>query len=749
MAFKIKYSHRFIIIWLSLAAFLHNILMNGANNVILSSLQKEFYLSSRETGIYVSVYDIGSLISTVFVSFAAAKGSKPRWIAFGLTCLFIGCMIDIVPHFIRPDPNEPIDEAADKSGSNFSIKENSIELCNLSIGYTNDDQQFRQMRNLDTQLNTKEVIKSSNFFQLKHLLYLGNTINGFSSASMTTITFAYIEDVAPPHLSAIYESIYYAVGAFGVGVGFIITSKFLTIHTDINKAIKLPTWLKPSHPNWIGAWWLPFLLFGFISLILALVIFTFPRKQIHMIKSKSNSSIQKKESKKLKKNGVKHKNGNLKHENELVCLNTEEANEVAIQIPNADTTEDSLGKLNTNTNELLNALENTGSLLSLNKLGAKSSRIDLTNLNDEEDSQATASNLESVKINKENDYNSKDLFTKSISLLKKPVYVLIIIATTIEGLLQNSFLAFAALFLEYQYRLASGTASFVLALLSIPPLMIGGILSGIIVKRLKYRINDCLKFLAIVLLINVIVYSGFMVYCKEPNMIPTSEQMLRTGMTKTQDFSNSISYKIAENCNCNRKIFKPVCLKNSEDIFFQSACLAGCTDINGKTDQFIKCSQENDSFVKVDSIVEGQDEYLNYFVSGLCPTSNCDLKLIISYACIFFLMLLNALTFLPYLKVTIGSIDSKEMNPIGLGMKQFFMNGLGTIPGPILFGSVIDSTCTYWHTDQKDQRVCKIYNNQQFAFGFGLLGVGFKTICLILVILSMFILKRQKNRGTN
>ena len=123
-----------------------------------------------------------------------------------------------------------------------------------------------------------------------------------------------------------------------------------------------------------------------------------------------------------------------------------------------------------------------------------------------------------------------------------------------------------------------------------------------------------------------------------------------------------------------------MCLKNSDDIFFQSACLAGCTDINGKTDQFIKCTQEKDSFILSSTSSEEYEEdpkYLNYFVSGLCPTANCDFKLIISYACIFFLMLLNALTFLPYLKVTIGSIDSKEMNPIGLGMKQFFMNGFG------------------------------------------------------------------------
>ena len=262
------------------------------------------------------------------------------------------------------------------------------------------------------------------------------------------------------------------------------------------------------------------MLFGFISLILALVIFTFPQKIIHIIKSKSNGSVDKLDDK-LKKNGIKSaKNGKLAHENELVSLNHHDVNDKA-SIKMIDT--ESLSKHTNPNNEFFETLDNTGSLLSINKLGVKSSHIDLTNLN-EEDSQATTT-LESSQSEKKI-LEQNNLVKSSLSLLKKPVYVLIIIATTIEGLLQNSFLAFAALFLEYQYRLASGTASFVLGLLSIPPLMIGGILSGIIVKRLKYRTSDCLKFLAVVLLVNVVVYSGFMIYCKEPNMIPSREQLL-------------------------------------------------------------------------------------------------------------------------------------------------------------------------------------------------------------------------------
>ncbi len=703
---RFKNTHQFIIIWLSLAAFLHNILMNGANNVILSSLQKEFYLSSRETGIYVSVYDIGSLLSGIIVSFAAATGSKPRWIAFGVISLFFGCCIVTLPHFIKPsdDHTMPSMTNTNETVDAASLGASSIELCNYSLAISDTQNQKKYARSVlnnglqnmssDDQVQIKEIkssYKKSSFLQMKHILYLGNMVNGFSSASLTTITFSYIEEIAPHSRSAIYESIYYAVGAFGVGVGFMITSKFLTIHTDIDQMKPLPSWMKPSHPNWIGAWWLPFVLFGFISLILAVVLFTFPRRSINNKSNGTKSSLKKEKGVSLKSPEVNA---------ELIKLNG---------TANGNTVENKEGNEHAHEHNLIvQTLEQTGSILSLNNMPIENTSF-------------------------------RDLLQKSFELLKKPVFLFVLFASAIEGLLQTSFLAFAALFLEYQYRLASGSASFILGLLSIPPLMIGGILSGIIVKKLNNETVKCFKFLTIVIFFNILVYAGFMIYCKEPNMIP---------YTGNVDLNTNKQYSVATNCNCDPKIFKPICLKNSNDVFFKSACLAGCTEFNLKDDIFYNCSQVNTSYKQTQAISnENQQGQFDFFTSGLCQTESCTMRLIISYSCIFLLMFMNALTFLPYLKVTIGCIEAKEMNSIGLGLKQFFMNALGTIPGPILFGSVIDSTCTYWHMDQNNQRVCKIYDNKGFAFSFGMLGVGFKTACLLIVILSLILTLRNNKKN--
>jgi hypothetical protein len=232
-----KISHQFIIFWLSISALLHNILMNGANNVIISSLQKEFYLSSRETGIYVSVYDIGSLLSTVFISVASAKGSKPRWIAFGMCMLFIGCTVNVLPHFVKPrdqlvstmhlHPQQQqnslsfvhhghehdFNETSALSVDSVMLDGDSIELCNFTLNIdenTGAKNCFYRNSSINDNLSNKStaesVAKSYGFgFQLKHLLYVANMINGMSSASMTTIVFSYIEDFAPHSKSAIYE----------------------------------------------------------------------------------------------------------------------------------------------------------------------------------------------------------------------------------------------------------------------------------------------------------------------------------------------------------------------------------------------------------------------------------------------------------------------------------------------------------------------------------------------------------------
>lgn len=125
------------------------------------------------------------------------------------------------------------------------------------------------------------------------------------------------------------------------------------------------------------------------------------------------------------------------------------------------------------------------------------------------------------RTNKES-YNFLNFLKETFSLFLNPVFLALVITGTIEGLLQNAFLAFISLYLEYQYRISPAQASISIGLLTLPPVFIGGLLSGKVCQKLENKLLPLLKYIAWVLVFNVIFYGGFFVYCPQPNLISPS-----------------------------------------------------------------------------------------------------------------------------------------------------------------------------------------------------------------------------------
>jgi hypothetical protein len=382
----------------------------------------------------------------------------------------------------------------------------------------------------------------------------------------------------------------------------------------------------------------------------------------------------------------------------------------------------------------MNTVKETGSMLSLNNRGFFAS---------------SANKVDQVGHSTEQKANLKHILSTTIKLFRNPVFVCILVATAIEGLLQNSTLAFTSLFLEYQYRLASGSASFSLGALSIPPLIFGSLLSGYLIKRFDWKMKQCLFFLATLLFCHLFAYSGFLANCKEPNFIFTKDYLAKKADTANmqQYFGCYADLNATTMCDCDKNIYKPVCMKDSFDIVFESACLAGCKSYNKNLNQYSNCSYAQCIFDRLAKI-NGTPSQPVSLVNGLCEAPvTCKNKLHTTYVTIFFIMLLTAMVYIPYMKVTIGCVASNpEMNAIALGLKQLAMTGIGTIPGPIIFGSVIDLSCKYWYADCLNQKVCKAYDNYKFSMSYGYLGIGFKLLCCTSVVMAIVFLKMNRKK---
>lgn len=72
---------------------------------------------------------------------------------------------------------------------------------------------------------------------------------------------------------------------------------------------------------------------------------------------------------------------------------------------------------------------------------------------------------------------------------------------------------------------------------------------------------------------------------------------------------------------------------------------------------------------------------------------------------------------------------------------------LGTVPGPILFGVIIDSTCVTWREKCGHHASCWIYDNDQLSRNFFFLVVCFKLGSITLFTLAHQLYKAPKERG--
>ena len=102
-----------------------------------------------------------------------------------------------------------------------------------------------------------------------------------------------------------------------------------------------------------------------------------------------------------------------------------------------------------------------------------------------------------------------------------------------------------------------------------------------------------------------------------------------------------------------------------------------------------------------------------------------------------FLMLLFVITLvasnnqMPLIMVTLRSV-SEEEKAFALGLQVVMLRLVAYIPAPIIFGTVIDTTCLVWKMNecQEEGTTCLLYDIEAFRFRYGLVALCFKVSSL-------------------
>jgi len=211
-------------------------------------------------------------------------------------------------------------------------------------------------------------------------------------------------------------------------------------------------------------------------------------------------------------------------------------------------------------------------------------------------------------------------------------------------------------------------------------LLFGGLLSGCCL-HLTPRKNALMIF--IVSIISLPLMGGFLLGCDET---PLAGVFVRYNPNNNNneivDSGLSLDSQCNQGCDCARYPYYPVC---ANGINYFSPCYAGCTTrIDGETFGNCVCAASNPS-----SATELMDLTAK---EGKCD-SNCDYtNLIYFFLILFFIMFTTLANAAPASVVTLKSIPRVEKS-VGQGMQQIIVRLLGAIPGPIVFGIVIDDSC--------------------------------------------------------
>ncbi|XP_036781688.2 solute carrier organic anion transporter family member 4C1 [Manis pentadactyla] len=346
-------------------------------------------------------------------------------------------------------------------------------------------------------------------------------------------------------------------------------------------------------------------------------------------------------------------------------------------------------------------------------------------------SQAHQNNNSHLKYTDENFGKSfKDFPAALKNLMRNTVFMCLVLSTSSEALITTGFATFLPKFIENQFGLSSSFAATLGGAVLIPGAALGQILGGVLVSKLKLTCKNTMKFAllasAIALALSfVILFAN----CENEPFAGLSETYNGTGEQE------NLTAPCNTNCNCLRSYYYPVC--GVDGIQYFSPCFAGCKNTSSKRSPKV---YHNCSCIgrKAEIILTAASTGFEA-KAGKCETRCIYLPIFLG---VFFCIVI--FTFMAGTPITVSILRcvNHRQRSLALGIQFMLLRLLGTIPGPIIFGTTIDSTCILWDINECEIKgACWVYDNLKMAHMLVTISVICKIITIFFNGLAVFLYK--------
>lgn len=229
--------------------FCQSMLVSGFLNVVLTTIQVEFQLSSAKASLIPSNYDIAAAVAVLFVAHFGSL-HKPRTLGFGIITMGAGSLIFALTHFIFGSDNIV-------AGAGGSLK---THLCEIAP-------------KLDVESDADCLEETMGNSGAYILLTVGSVLIGIGASPVYTVGTTFCDEILPPQKVSVFFGVSYAISAIAPAVGFILGGMFLLVYKTLGEP---PQGLTAENANWVGAWWLGFLIAAFLGFVFGSILLLFP-----------------------------------------------------------------------------------------------------------------------------------------------------------------------------------------------------------------------------------------------------------------------------------------------------------------------------------------------------------------------------------------------------------------------------------------------------------------------------------------
>ncbi|RDD42163.1 Solute carrier organic anion transporter family member 4A1 [Trichoplax sp. H2] len=327
-------------------------------------------------------------------------------------------------------------------------------------------------------------------------------------------------------------------------------------------------------------------------------------------------------------------------------------------------------------------------------------------------------------------------FPKALyELLTNKVLMCTIMAFAFEEVNISGLSSFLPKYIDSQFSLGLSTSVLIAGAVTVVGGAGGIIIGGVVMKYLNLYEDKTVKFCALISLIGLFLSLGLLIKCDSP---PFAGVNIPYHTNISSNYNPLFTANITGNCNlpchCNEVKYNLICGLDGKSYF--SPCHAGCRKriLNSKTNIMeyydCECINTSDDFQSKEGTlsIPVREAY-----GGNCQGS-CSLS-IPFFILLAFIMISTFLNVAPGMQIILRSVPENQ-NAFAVGLMGTFARLIGGLIGPVIFGVILDHSCSLWDENCNQRGFCWAYHNDTLSLLVFAAMATFKSLKLIAYLLA-------------